>query len=87
MSKHKVSIEYCVQWNYTPKAVSLAEELLNNYTPVIDNLTMIPSGKGRFEVVVGDALIYSKVETGRHAEAGEIVGLFEAKTGAVATPR
>jgi len=48
---------------------------------------MIPSGQGRFEVVVDDALIYSKVETGRHAEAGEVAGLFAGKTGAKATPR
>jgi len=64
----------------------LAEELLNNYTPVIDGLTMIPSGKGRFEVVVDGDLIYSKAETGRHAEAGEVNGLFVKKTGAEAAP-
>jgi selenoprotein W-related protein len=64
----------------------LAEELTHNYTPSIESLTLIPSSGGRFEVMAGDTLIYSKKETGRHAEAGEVIKLFEAKTGAIAQP-
>lgn len=81
MQKYKVSIEYCVQWNYTPRAVSLTQQLTENFTPAIESLTLIPSGGGRFEVMVGDELIYSKLETGRHAEDGEVAGLFEKKVG------
>lgn len=36
---------------------------------------MIPSDRGRFEVTIDDELIYSKAETGRHAEPGEVTGL------------
>jgi len=60
----------------------LTEELLDKYTPVISNLKLIPSGSGLFEVIVGGELIYSKKATGRHAEEGEVVRLFEEKTGA-----
>lgn len=42
---------------------------------------MLPSGGGRFEIVVDTELIYSKKATGRHAEEGEIEKLFEDKTG------
>ena len=38
---------------------------------------LIPAGGGLFEFVVNGTLLYSKKETGRHAEEGEIRGLFE----------
>jgi selenoprotein W-related protein len=34
-------------------------------------------GSGVFDVVVNDSLIYSKDQTGRHAEPGEVLGLFK----------
>ena len=36
---------------------------------------MFPSDGGRFEVVVNDKLIYSKLETRRHTEPGEVASL------------
>lgn len=42
---------------------------------------MIPSSKGRFEVLLDDELVFSKAELGRHAEPGEVVGLLEQKLG------
>ncbi len=37
---------------------------------------MIQSGDGVFEVVVDGVLVYSKKDTGRHAEPGEVTGLI-----------
>lgn len=76
MQKHKLTIEYCVQWNYTPRAVSLAAELTQNFTPQIESLTLIPSKGGRFEIMLDDAMVYSKLATGRHAQPGEIAQLL-----------
>jgi len=42
----------------------------------IESLTLVPSDGGRFEVMVDDQLVYSKLRTGRHAEPGEIAGLI-----------
>jgi selenoprotein W-related protein len=56
--------------------VSLADELLKDYEHVIESLTLIPSDGGRFEVSVNGNLVYSKLETKRHAEAGEILNLI-----------
>lgn len=42
---------------------------------MIESLALIPSDGGRFEVSVNGKLIYSKLETKRHAAAGEVVGL------------
>ncbi len=50
-------------------------ELLAEFEDKIESIKLIPSGGGRFEVTVNGKLVYSKVETGRHAEPGEISGL------------
>ena len=64
----------------------MTEELLGLYSPVVKDLTLIPSSGGRFEVKVNDELIYSKKATGRHANPGEVAALFAAQTGATPTP-
>lgn len=45
----------------------------------IASLTLIPSDGGVYEVEVDGQLIYSKKETGRHAQEGEVEKLFAAK--------
>lgn len=51
-------------------------ELLKRFESKIETITLIPSGGGRFEVVVNDKLIYSKLATGRHASPGEVEDLI-----------
>ncbi len=50
-------------------------ELLNEFEPDIEAVTLIPSEGGRFEVKVNDSLVYSKLQTQRHANPGEIASL------------
>jgi selenoprotein W-related protein len=57
--------------------VSLASELLNHFEPEIANITLVPSEGGRYEITVNDQLIYSKLQMGRHAEPGEVLGLVQ----------
>jgi selenoprotein W-related protein len=57
--------------------VSLADELLKNYEHVIGAITLVPSEGGRFEVTVNGQLLYSKLETHRHAAPGEVLGLVK----------
>ena len=57
--------------------MSLASELLKKFEPEIETLTLIPSDGGRYEVSVNGKLVYSKLQTGRHAEPGEVAGLVE----------
>jgi selenoprotein W-related protein len=61
--------------------VSLAEELLKNYEHLIESLALVPSDGGKFEVTANGTLLYSKVQTSRHAEAGEILGLVRKLVG------
>jgi selenoprotein W-related protein len=61
--------------------VSAAAGILGDYQHVIESLTFTTGSKGVFDVTVDGELLYSKHETGRHAEPGEVSDLFEAKYG------
>mgnify|MGYP000937365644 CR=1 FL=1 len=56
--------------------MSLTGELLRNYEREIEGIKLIPSDGGRFEVTVNGRLLSSKLQTHRHAEAGEVAGLI-----------
>ncbi len=61
--------------------MSAVQDLLGSYQHVIDDLTLVTGTAGIFDVVVNDQLIYSKAETGRHANPGEVLELFTALVG------
>jgi selenoprotein W-related protein len=50
-------------------------ELLSAFESELEALTLVPSIGGRFEVTVNGRLLYSKLQTGRHADKGEVVEL------------
>ena len=70
----KVTIEYCVMWNYQPKAASLAEAINKRF-----NITpeLIQSTGGAFEVAADGKVIFSKKATGRFPENSEIIAALE----------
>jgi len=49
---------------------------LNQYEFSISSLVIVPSKGGVFEVTVDGDLIFSKKDLGRHAKAGEVMGLM-----------
>jgi selenoprotein W-related protein len=57
------------------------EEFLKHYEHLIETITLLPSDGGKFEVSVNGDLLYSKLTTRRHAEAGEILGLVRKRVG------
>jgi selenoprotein W-related protein len=56
--------------------VSLAGELLKNFEAKTISVALLPSDGGRFEVSVNGNQLYSKLQTGRHAEPGEVTRLI-----------
>ncbi len=50
----------------------MADHLLNSFKQNIDELIMLPSDGGRFEVEVNGELIYSKLRTGQFPGEGDI---------------
>ena len=61
--------------------MSLMGELLKHYEHVVETITLVPSDGGKFEVSVNGQLLYSKLETHRHAEPGEVLGLVRKMVG------
>jgi selenoprotein W-related protein len=54
---------------------------LDGWAPVIEKIELLPSSKGRFEVILDGELIYSKASLGRHANAGEIAAIVREHLG------
>jgi selenoprotein W-related protein len=46
----------------------LADHLVRQFKQNIDELTLLPSDGGRFEIKVNDEMIYSKLSTGEFPE-------------------
>ncbi len=63
-----------------------ASDLLSTYQHVIDSLTLVTGAKGIFDVEVDGELLYSKHDTGRHAEPGEVLTLFRDRYARDVTP-
>ena len=70
----KVSIEYCMEWNYQPRAFSLRDELYNRFG--IQSELKSSSG-GVFEVELNESLIFSKKQSGRFPNDGEVASFIE----------
>ena len=57
---NKVKIVYCTKCEWLPRSTWMAQELLNSFSGVIDELTLVPSSGGIFEVYANDKLIWSR---------------------------
>jgi selenoprotein W-related protein len=51
--------------------------ILEKFEHYIDDITVIPSRGGVFEVTAGDELVFSKKELGRHAEIDEVIASLD----------
>ena len=64
----KISIEYCMQWNYEPRALSLRDDLVESFQGKFDEfkVELVESGGGVLEIMVNDHLqVFSKKQVGR----------------------
>ncbi|MBT3188143.1 MAG: SelT/SelW/SelH family protein [Anaerolineae bacterium] len=50
-------------------------ELTRAFEYEIEEISLIPSDGGKYEITVNGDLVYSKLKTNRHAEAGEVLAL------------
>ena len=64
----------------------MVEAILGKFEHYIKDVTVIPSKGGVFEVNVGDELVFSKTELGRHAEIDEVLDAVDAVVGPIPTP-
>ncbi|GMR02360.1 MAG: hypothetical protein BMS9Abin20_0694 [Acidimicrobiia bacterium] len=61
----------------------MVQAILGKFEHYIDDVTVIPSKGGVFEVKVGDQLVFSKKELGRHATIDEVLESVDAIVGPV----
>ena len=80
-------ITYCVMWNYLPDAERVSAELKSKSV----NVDLIKGSNGIFDVEINGKLVYSKCNTDRFPNRGELLTLiwklilkFFAKTAEVA---
>lgn len=71
-----VEIEFCVPCDLRADAVAAVKELLASWVQEIRELRLIPATGGRFEVSVDGVPLFSKAESGRTPEPGELAALF-----------
>jgi selenoprotein W-related protein len=64
----------------------MVQAILGKYEHYIDDITIIPSKGGAFEVMVGDNLVYSKLDTGRHATIDEVMESVDVIIGPIPDP-
>jgi selenoprotein W-related protein len=55
----------------------LAAEILPHFKQDISEYVLVPSDKGKFEVLVDDELVHSKLQTGEFPKPRDIVKAIE----------
>ena len=70
----KITIKYCAQWNYLPRASSLGDELKKNLGADIE---LIAGSNGVFDITLDGTMIYSKLEKGRFPQTDDILNLIK----------
>ena len=76
---NKIRIEYCTSWGYISRAVALTQTLLNEHKNNIEELTIIPSSGGVYEISLNDELLFSKKELDRFPEDDEAENIIRDK--------
>jgi selenoprotein W-related protein len=68
-----VDITYCRLCNWGLRATWMAQELLSTFAEEIGSVTLPPDATGGvFEVRINEQLVWSRKETGRFPEIGEL---------------
>ena len=65
----------------------MVQAILDKFEHYIESVTVIPGRGGVFEVEVGDELVFSKKELGRHATIDEVIESIDAIVGPVPEPQ
>ena len=61
--------------------MSLANELLAGWAPILRTVELRSGNTGRFEVTLDGELVFSKAQLKRHANPGEVTAAFERRLG------
>ena len=59
-----------------PTPNQLLRTIMQEFEYRVDSLTLVPSDGGKYEISLDGELVYSKLQTRRHAEPGEVLELL-----------
>lgn len=62
-----------------PRAVSLADKMLNRFKNAVGEVALVPSSGGAFEVSLDGLEVYSKLKTGRFPSESALISDIMAK--------
>jgi selenoprotein W-related protein len=68
----RIEIEYCPRCRWLLRAAWLAQELLETFEDTLGEVALMPGESGRFEVRVGDCVVWSREAEGGFPEAKEL---------------
>lgn len=68
----KISIEYCAEWNYQPRALRARDLVKEKFKTNVD---LVASSGGVFEITVDDKLVFSKKKEDRFPTDNELIEL------------
>ena len=69
-----IRIEYCVVWNYEPRALSLRDKLNDQFGYWAE---LKPGDRGAFEISINNNIVFSKLQEDRFPEHEEISSFIE----------
>ena len=61
--------------------MSLADEVLSRWAPIIRAVELVSASHGRFDISLDGELVFSKKGKGRFPKPGEVAGEFEKMLG------
>ncbi|MBO1254924.1 SelT/SelW/SelH family protein [Alteromonas sp. 5E99-2] len=69
---NKIEIKYCSQCRWLLRTSWMAQELLSTFEGDIDEMSLLPSSGGIFEITANGQLIWSRKSEGRFPEITEL---------------
>ena len=69
---NKIEIKYCSQCRWLLRTSWMAQELLSTFEGDIDELSLLPSSGGIFEITANGQLVWSRKSEGRFPEITEL---------------
>ena len=68
----KIEIKYCAQCRWLMRSTWMAQEILSTFDGDVDELSLLPSTGGVFEIMANGTLIWSRKAMGRFPEITEL---------------
>ena len=68
----RFEVEYCVRCGYQPRALEVADWLLERFGQATAQVALLPSDGGRFEILADGELVFSGLRLGRLPEIAEL---------------